>query len=67
MGWNSGPSRFADRDKEIFKRREAGEKLRVIGESYGIGVERTRNIYDREKRHAARDVEKGQNNGTQEI
>ena len=56
MGWNSGPSRFADRDKEIFKRREAGENCREIGESYGIGRQRVSDIHKREKRRRRKEL-----------
>lgn len=51
MSWDSDLRRFADRDEQIYKRREAGESCRVIGELYGIGRHRVSDIHRREKRH----------------
>ena len=56
MSWNSDLRRFADRDEEIFKRREAGENCRELGESYGIGKQRVSDIHKREKRRRRKEL-----------
>ena len=44
------PSEKTERNQQIYKRRKAGEKYRVLAKDYGISQPRVRQIYEKRKR-----------------